>query len=213
MSQGVQRMINKVLNELLLQEAPGPSISFTFFDLIKAIELIAEKEPIGRGKLSEELEIGGGAVRTLIKRLKNTNLVATSKNGCSLTEKGRSVWCKITHILPKKVRLKINKLTSASFNFAVLVRGYGEEVKDGLEQRDAAVRAGAKGAITIVLKNGKLIIPAVSPDFSKDYPEASSQITQAMNPQENDLIIIGSADDPKKAEYGAIAAAWTLMRN
>ena len=206
-------MIKKVLNELLHQEAPGPSISFTVFDLIKAIDLIAEKGPIGRGKLSEEMKIGGGAVRTLIKRLKNSGLVTTSKPGCSLTEKGRSVWRKITLILPQKVRLKRNKLTSASFNSAVLVRGYSEEVKDGLEQRDAAVRVGAKGAITIVLKNGKLVIPAVSPDLSKDYPEAFNHITQAMNPEENDVIIIGSADDPKKAEYGALAAAWTLVRS
>lgn len=206
-------MIKKVLGDLLLPKAPGPSASFTVFDLLKAIELIAEEGPIGRGRLSEELEIGSGAVRTLIERLRNFKLITTSRRGCSLTEKGRNLWSKIKFSFPCKVRLKKNDLTFAEYNVAVLIRGYSEGVKTGLEQRDAAVMAGAKGATTLVFKNGKLVIPMVSFDLSKDYPEAFNQITHAMNPKENDVIIIGSSDNLRRAERGALAAAWTLIKS
>jgi len=79
-----------------------------------------------------------------------------------------------------------------------------------LEQRDAAVRVGAKGAIIIVLKNGKLVIPAVSLDLSKDYPIAFNQITSLMKLEE-DMIIISNADQRREAEYGALAAAWSII--
>jgi predicted transcriptional regulator len=203
-------MIKNLLADLL-KEAVGPSITFTVFDLIKAIEIIDEKGPIGRGKLSEELKIGGGAIRTLIKRLKDSQLLTTSKLGCTLTNKGSEILKKLNHFFPQIVKLKGTKLTSTSFNFAVLVRNYSKEAKNGLEQRDAAVRIGAKGAVTIVFMNGKLIIPKVSSDLSKDYPEAFNQITKAMKLEEDDIIVIGNANDLKSAEYGALAAAWTLI--
>ena len=80
-----------------------------------------------------------------------------------------------------------------------------------MKQRDAAVRVGAKGAITIVLKNGKLVIPAVSLDLSKDYPIAFNQITSLMKLEEEDVIIISNADQRREAEYGALAAAWSII--
>jgi hypothetical protein len=32
-----------------------------------------------------------------------------------------------------------------------------------------------------------------------------------MNPEEDDVIIVSSADSLEKAEYGALAAAWMLL--
>ncbi|MFQ6095028.1 MAG: DUF4443 domain-containing protein [Candidatus Bathyarchaeia archaeon] len=204
-------MIKKYLTELSTQKAPGPRPSFTVFDLLKVIELVAEKGPIGRGKLAEKLEIGGGAIRTLIKRLKDFGLIDMSKFGCSLTEKGRRVWEEIRHSIPYKVRLLENDLTFAPYNVAVLVRDRGDRVRHGLEQRDAAVTVGAKGATTLVFRDKKLVVPMVSEDLAKDFPVAFNQITRLMRIEENDVIVIGSADDLKKAEYGALSAAWTLI--
>jgi len=51
----------------------------------------------------------------------------------------------------------------------------------------------------------------ISEDVSKDFPEAYRQVMETLRPQEGDAIVIGSADEPKKAEYGALAAAWTLL--
>lgn len=204
-------VIKDYLTDLSAPKAPGPQPSFTVFDLLMVIWLIAEKGPIGRGKLSEELDIGGGAIRTLIKRLKESGVIDTSSLGCSLTEKGSKVWDEIGQLIPQKVRLPENDLTFAVYNVAVLVKGRGDRVKDGLEQRDATIAVGAKGATTLVYRDKKLIVPQVSEDLAKDFPMAFEQIARQMRVRENDVVVIGSADALKKAEYGALAAAWTLI--
>lgn len=207
----VSAVIKEYLMNLSAPKAPGPQPSFTVFDLVTAIELIAKEGPIGRGRLAEELDLGGGAIRTLIKRLMESGLIDTSKLGCSLTQKGNKVWNEIREIIPQKVRLPENDLTFAVHNVAVLVKGRADRVRDGLEQRDATVAAGAKGATTLIHKDKKLIVPQVSQDLAMDFPEAFKQITEKMRIEENDVIVIGSADAPKRAEYGALAAAWTLI--
>lgn len=204
-------MIKDYLTDLSAPKAPGPQPSFTVFDLLMVIWLIAEKGPIGRGKLSEELDIGGGAIRTLIKRLKESGVIHTSSLGCSLTEKGSKVWDEIGQLIPQKVGLPENDLTFAVYNVAVLVKGRGDRVKDGLEQRDATIAVGAKGATTLIYRDKKLIVPQVSEDLAKDFPVAFEQIARKIRIEENDVIVVGSADALKKAEYGALAAAWTLI--
>jgi len=203
--------VKKFLDGLVLEKAPGPRTSFSVFDLMKLLEIIAETGSIGRGKLSEKLCLGEGATRTLINRLTDAELIVTSKSGCALTEKGEKTWNDIKAMLPRKFEVEKNELTFAAYNVAVLVRGRGERVKKGLEQRDAAVMAGAKGATTLVFKNNKLILPMISADISKDFPIAFKQITSLTALEENDVLIISNADQPKEAEYGALAAAWSII--
>jgi predicted transcriptional regulator len=203
--------VKDFLSGLVLEKAPGPYPSFSIFDVIKVLEIIAESGSIGRGKLSDELGLGEGATRTLLGRLTDAGLTVTMKSGCSLTERGKKIWGELKAILPRKVELEKNELTFAVYNVAVLVRHRGEGVGKGLEQRDAAVRAGAKGAITLIFKNGRLVLPAISEDLSKDFPIAFGQVAHSMEPKEDDAVIISGADQRKEAEYGALAAAWTIF--
>lgn len=205
--------MKRLLESLLEEKAPGPYLSLSVFHLVKALELIAKEAPIGRGKLSEELKIGEGAIRTLVERLRNAGLIAVSKQGCFLTEKGEKVWSEIRVSFPQKVKLKPNELALASCNVAVRVRDCGDKVRSGLEQRDAALLAGAKGAMTFFFKEEKLVLPAISEDVAEDFPAAYNQITKHLLLEENDVVVIGSADAWDKAEYGALAAAWSLIEN
>ena len=72
--------------------------------------------------------------------------------------------------------------------------------------------AGAKGATTIMFMRKRLIIPSVSDNVAKDFPKATNQIAK-LEPKENDVIIIGSAESLGKARYGTLAAAWTLFED
>ena len=205
--------LKKFLESLLEEKAPGPYPSFSVYHLIKAFELVAKAGQVGRGKLAEELKIGEGATRTLIERLKTAHLISVSKKGCSLTEKGKKIWNEFESIFPQKTNLERNELALADCNVAVQVRGGGDIVRTGIEQRDAAVIAGAKGATTLVFKGKKLIMPNISEDVSQDFPIAHRQITALLKLRENDAVVIGSADTWSRAEYGALAAAWTLIEN
>jgi len=205
--------LKKFFESLLEEKAPGPYPSFSVFHLIKSLELVAKARQVGRGKLSEDLKIGEGVTRTLIERLKTADLIAVSKKGCSLTKKGNKLWNEFESVFPQKINLEKNELALADCNVAVLVKGGADRVRTGVEQRDAAVIAGAKGAATLVFKGKKLVMPNISEDVSHDFPKAFRQITAILKLEENDAVVIGSADTWSKAEFGALAAAWTLINN
>jgi DNA-binding MarR family transcriptional regulator len=205
-------VFKQILEKIMGEKAPGPSPTFSVFHVLRAIELIAKKAT-GRSKLAEELGVGEGTVRTMISRLKDAGLITTSKLGCALTSKGLELWDEYKTVFGRKVWIGKSELTLADYNFAILVKKRGHKVKSGMEQRDAAIMVGARGATTIMLKGGFLIIPSVSDNIDKDFPKAANQIIRLLQPEENDVIIIGSADSLGKAEYGTLAAAWTLVND
>lgn len=200
----------QTLKKITGEKAPGPAPSFSIFHMLRAMELIAETT-IGRSKLAEELEVGEGTIRTIISRLKDSGLITTSKLGCTLTSKGLKFWKEYKAVFKKKVKIAKNELTLADYNFAILVKNHGHKVQSGMEQRDAAIMVGARGATTIMYKEGRLVIPPVSNNVAEYSTKWANQMVRLLQPEENDVIVIGSADSLVKAEYGALAAAWTLI--
>ncbi len=202
--------LKKFMQQIAGKKAPGPSTTFTIFHVFYALELMAQK-PLGRNKLAEKLNIGDGAVRTIISRLREANLIETSKEGCNLTKKGLETWLQFNEIFPKRIEVPRSELSASEFNYAFLVKNCGQKVESGIDQRDAAIIAGARKALVIVSKNGHLSIESVSDNIEKEYPKAASQILKELAPQENDVIIIAGADSALKAKRGAFAASWSLI--
>jgi predicted transcriptional regulator len=200
----------RFMQQIAGKKAPGPSTTFTIFHIFYALELMADK-PIGRNKLAIKLCVGDGAVRTIISRLREADLIDTSKEGCNLTTKGRETWGKFEELFPKLVELPKSELYASDFNYAFLVRNCGHEVKSGIDQRDAAIIAGARKALIIVFKNGHLSISAISDALEKEYPKAAHQLLPLLAPQENDVIIVAGAETALKAKRGAFAASWSLI--
>jgi len=202
----------RFIESLASPRGPGPSTTFSMFHIFYALVLMAEK-PIGRTKLAEKLNVGEGAIRTIISRLKDAGLIVTSKEGCTLTDKGLSVWKNFSEVFPKRVKIEKTPLTTSKYNYAFLVKNRGHKVKSGIDQRDAAIMGGARRAIVIVSKKGHLVIESVSNSIEKDFPEAANKILKNLKPEDNDVIIIAGADDPIKAKRGAFAASWVLLAN
>ena len=203
--------LKEIIENLVCEKAPGPTPSFSLPDLLRALELIADKS-IGRNRLAQALGVGEGTVRTLIGRLRNADLITASKTGCSLTKKGIKIWKEYAATF-KKFMMEKNELTFGEYNVAVLVRKSASHVSTDIEQRDAAVMAGARGATTVLFKTGRLVFPSSDNGVAHDSPQASSQMLKLLKPEGGDAIIVVSADNSRKAEAGAIAAAWTLLED
>ncbi len=201
------KSFKRFLEDIACEKTPGPATTFTLFHMLRAIELIAQKS-VGRNTLASNLNIGEGAVRTIINRLKDAELIAISRTGCFLTKKGLKLLEEYQSMV-RKVEIGRNELSNADFTLATLIKQQSRYVSSGMKQRDAAVMAGARNATTVVLKN-RLLIPSVSNNFVKDFPKAAKQIMR-LKPEEGDVIIIVGAESSDKAEYGALAAAWTLI--
>ena len=202
--------LKKFIQEIAGKKAPGPSTTFTVFHIFYALELMSQK-PLGRNKLAKKLNVGDGAVRTIISRLRNAGLIETSKEGCSLANKGLEIWRQFEQVFPKRLEIPKSELNESEFNFAFLVKNSGQKVRSGIDQRDAAIIAGARKALVIVFKNGHLRIESVSDCIEKDYPKAASQILKELTPEDNDAIIVAGADSALKAKRGAFAASWSLI--
>jgi predicted transcriptional regulator len=202
----------RFIESLASPKGPGPSTTFSIFHIFYALELVAEK-PIGRNKLAEKLNVGEGAIRTIISRLKDAGLIVTSKEGCNLTDKGLSVWKNFEAVFPTRAKIEKTALTTSKYNYAFVVKNKGHKVKSGIDQRDAAIMGGARRALVIVFKNGHLTIESISNSIERDFPEAANSILRDLKPEDNDVIIIAGADDPLRAKRGAFAASWVLIEN
>jgi predicted transcriptional regulator len=191
-------------------KAPGPSASFTVFHVFYALELLSQKT-IGRNKLAEKINVGEGAIRTIINRLIDAGIIVTSKEGCTLTPRGMSIWKQFEEAFPKRVEVPQTELTNSEYNYAFLVKNRGDKIKSGIDQRDAAIVAGAKHAVVIVEQKGHLRIESVSENIDEEFPRATSRVLQDIKPEDNDVIVIAGGETALKAMRGAFAAAWTLL--
>jgi len=205
--------ILKVVEKVAGKIAPGRSPLFTEAHVIKALEEISAQKGVGRLKLSKELQLGEGAARTLVKHLKNEGLIEISKLGISLSERGRKLFSNLRTTISEQIDVPSSPLTLGVFSVGILVKGKANAVKYGLEQRDAAVMAGAKGATTLIFSKSKLIMPNVcEEDIFKGNVAIRNLLLSKLKPKEGDAIIIGSADEKTKAEFGAKMAALQLLK-
>ena len=198
-----------ILRQAVAKLAPGRSPSYTEAHVLKALELLEVGDGIGRQQLARELRLGEGIIRTLIARMKRLELLDTSKKGMSLTNAGRDVMLRFNKFF-SALEIPVTPLTVEQRNHAILVRGAARTVRNGIEQRDAALIAGAKGATTLIHEGGRLLIPGMKDQVD---PTIIDYIEEAMSPSDGDVVIIGSSDDAFLAEIGAKSAALKLLES
>lgn len=182
----------------------GPQPRFQEKHLWKALKVIHRKEFLGRKQISQKLDIGEGSTRTVLNRLKEKKLIKSTPRGHSLTEKGLE---EIEKRLEKFSHLDAGSLTVGEKDAAVLVKGADDEIDQGIEQRDEAIKAGADGATVLVFKDSKFKTSEVEMEVP---PKLRKELLDAFKPDEGDVIIIGTAGEETDAELGALAAAESI---
>ncbi len=202
----------ETLRRISSTKPQGPSRTFNELEMIRAILLLGERTVLGRTLLARLLGTGSGAIRTLINDLDKEKILAVEPTGCRLTDKGLKIYRDIAESIPVITQLDAGRLSVARCDAGAIVKNASGRVRLGIEQRDAAVRVGAKGATTIVYNDGRFEIPMGSKDCAHDYPdEVWNRLVATFSPADRDVIVVSSADDADTALYGALAGALTLL--
>ncbi len=202
--------LKKVLDLLAAREI-GPQPTFQKHEFLDLILILDEEGLIGRKRLSERLGLGEGAVRTMLQRLKSDSLIEVlGKGGCKLSEKGKGLANQLKKMIRSIGPLDLRLPWDHPGNYVVVVRKAAGSVKRGLEQRDEAIKAGAKALMVLTYVKGRLLMPGVA-DLSSERPGFASKLIELLKPADGDVILISAGDSVKEARKGALAAAQTFF--
>ncbi len=223
-----------MLDELdFLFESETIKPTFDYVHIILAIFIFGDNpNGIGRYRLKEELLIGSGTVKSLIKKLNKkiefiSVLDGNKRKGHVLTEKGLEFLNKVKIKIPfiKKGDISIlSDIIIETENVKIYfcqIKKVSHKLTNGIEQRDAAIKVGGLGATCLVHDGKKLIYPlgfASDSDRSKmtisenayEYFKEETIVSESTL-EKNDVIIIGLGENLNKARIAAFNAALTLI--
>jgi hypothetical protein len=201
----------QTLQNIVSRKGSSKILTFSIPHVFKALQMLSSEKFVSRVTFGRETHLGEGAVKTLILHLKQADMVDTTKSGTYLTEKGLKFIKQIQKTLPKECTIKKSTVIQGKFNHAILLRKYSDSIKTGLEQRDYAILYGSSGCITILFKNNQFVFPGDDKDCFENDLLTRKKLLEELSPQDKDVIIISSSDDPFVAEISAKnSALWTL---
>ena len=207
--------------------------TFEYVHIILSLFIFGENpRGIGRYRLKDELQIGSGTVKSLVKKLKDVSEFIVvpdegERKGHVLTEKGHKFLAKVKKKIPLLEKADLTFLKDIIIEpenvnpYFCLVKNATKKIKNGIEQRDAAIKVNGSGA-TCLVYNGKDII------FPSKYVKNSSEEQKKINQktlkyftskiekakvlfEKDDVIIIGLGENPQTSRLAALNAALTLF--
>ena len=204
----------QILQNIVSRKGSSKILTFSIPHVFKALQLLSKEKFISRATFGKEIHLGEGAVKTLVSHLKEANMIKTTKSGSFLTDHGKKFTKQIQNIIPNECKIKKCSLVSGKNNHAIILKDYGFSVKTGLEQRDYAVLYGSSGCTTILFKDNRFVFPGENKDCFRKDEKTKKHILENLSPEEGDVIIISSSNDPFVAEISAKnSALWTLATN
>lgn len=209
-------MYIKTLQEISYRYAPSRILSFNMVHVLIALQLIETRGHISRNLLCRELNLAEGSIKTLVKHLKTQNIKETSNTGTRLSNNHKKYFAKLLSCIPTECKMPICSIAIGKFNYAVLLRLQRFTIRSGIEQRDAAIKIGALGATTLLYKDNKFVMPGAynDKDFLQREVYIANLLIDKLNPEENDVVIIGSDNkNLRNAEFAAKNAALVTITN
>lgn len=185
----------------------GPMFRFNDATVYWALHTLSDGRMMGRKKLADAVGTGEGSMRKIIKNLKEWNFIHIVQTGITLTKEGKDFLEKIP---VRVVDIDLGNSIVGEFTQGVVVMGVADKIHNGMQQRDAGIKAGASGCTTVVIRNGSLMIP---PDWNIDEenPELANKIREKTEMTPNDILIVAGGDSYTRAAEAAINAAFELI--
>jgi len=175
--------------------------------------LLTLQGEVGRYRLAKMLDVPQGVARGIFARMRRRGLITVQhRTGASSTRKGINQ----LRSLMKRCRLKYAQRLDEE------VLGLGQEgvifqvgecsrrISRGIEQRDAAVRAGATGAVTFIFDGRTLIFPDTKEPITKRSPGTFQHLTRRLKMRKGDAVLIAFGNSWWEAARGGFAAVKTL---
>lgn len=184
----------------------GPMFRFTDANVYWALYTLSDGKRMGRKRLAEETGVGEGSMRRILETLRDWELITIKQTGITITRTGLSF---LADLPVKVVNIDLGDAVVGNHSLAVVVRGVGKKIENGMQQRDAGIRVGADGCTTVVMRNGKLMIPP-DWDLDKERPEIAKNIRE-LDLTEEDALIVGSSSNKNTAMVAALTAAFELF--
>lgn len=185
----------------------GPMFRFTDANVYYALYVLSDGKRIGRKKLAEEAGVGEGSMRRILDKFREWNFVQIKQTGISITKAGLVF---LDQIPVRLIDVDLQGSVVGDFTQGVIVYGASSKIVNGMQQRDAGIKAGAEGCTTIVIRDGKLMIP---PDWNMDEqtPELAYKIRKDTGITADDVIIAGGGSSKIAAVEAVLNAAFELV--
>lgn len=185
----------------------GPMFRFTDANVYYALYVLSDGKRVGRKKLAEEAGVGEGSMRRILDKFREWNFVQIKQTGISITKAGLVF---LDQIPVRLIDVDLQGSVVGDFTQGVIVYGASSKIVNGMQQRDAGIKAGAEGCTTIVIRDGKLMIP---PDWNMDEqtPELAYKIRKDTGITADDVIIVGGGSSKIAAVEAVLNAAFELV--
>lgn len=185
----------------------GPMFRFSDANVYYSLYLLADGKRLGRKKLAELVGVGEGSMRRILEKFRDWNFVNIKQTGISITKAGLNF---LDQLPIRLIEVNLGDSVKGDFSQGVIVYGVSSKIVNGMQQRDAGIKAGAEGCTTIVIRDGKLMIP---PDWNMDEqtPELAYKIRKDSGITPDDAIIVGSGASKIVAIEAALNAAFELI--
>ncbi|MFN3527914.1 MAG: DUF4443 domain-containing protein, partial [Candidatus Altarchaeaceae archaeon] len=173
-------------------------------------------ERVGRKELVNKIGIGEGSIRTILKILKEKNLIESNKKGHILNENGIKELNKYMEKFSLPFKIYSNDIGNGC-KVGIIVHNCSDKISyAGMEERDEAIRNKANKAL-ILIYDKKEKIPFRKLKFPNDVyliDEFSEFIreTEKIEFKEGDVLVVTFADNYIDAENSAVAVGLYLSK-
>lgn len=175
--------------------------------------LLKTEGEIGRYHLARALGESQGVARGILARMKRRGLIIVQpRTAARVSRKGLRRLASLMkyHRLTRVERLDPTHLGLGPENVIFQVNRCSTLLGQGIVQRDAAIKAGATGAVTFLYDGKTLKFPGVAESVSRRSPTTFEQLRRRLKMMKGDVVLISFANTWWEAARGGFAAIRTL---
>jgi len=175
--------------------------------------LLRKEKVMGRYRLKEVLDMRDheGVIRRMLEDLSKRKWVKPTRSGTQLTEEGDSALLDIMSSkgIVEATQLDLKNVGIGRESIVIQMRNR-HAMRSVVALRDVAVTAGARGAVILTYKAGKLDDLSAYRGLSSRHPQITRSLEKSLALHEGDIVIVAFADDYPKALQGALAVGFAV---